>query len=79
MKAPGQRPSGFHICDILDMPEGRNAGGASAGVGGHHLSPQEASVPQTSQSFTTDRPLHMPWTLHPDHGSNYIKLYFVSL
>ncbi|XP_077302997.1 homeobox protein Nkx-2.2-like isoform X2 [Arctopsyche grandis] len=69
MKAPGQRTSGFHISDILDMPEGRGAGG---GVGGAEGAAPHPPPPSSTASHLTpysDRPLtlHAPWQLHPDH------------
>lgn len=81
MKAPGQRTSGFHISDILDMPEGRGAGGGVGGAEGAAPPPPPSSSSAPHLTPYSDRPLtlHAPWQLHPDHhgkyylGTNFIK------
>lgn len=75
MKAPGQRTSGFHISDILDMPEGRGSGGTE-GVAPPPPPPPSTNVPPHLTSYA-DRPLtlHAPWQIHPDHHG---KLFFLN-
>lgn len=74
MKTPGQRPSSFHICDILDIPDGRGPGGGVPEGGSIPSShPHTVPPPPPLGPYTSERPLHASWTLPPDHHGNYLS------